>query len=193
MPKTRDAFALRNLSSELFYFKAVYAMGENNLNARPKMKRACFDGLYTLSELSRRVVNHLMRLRRYQAALIKNLAPDDVGKNEIKEKNFRATVLFNVYEDIATNINETRREIEYLIEDIDLTERRDFMKVFSRRLRDARKAAGLTQEDLARRLGLKRSTYGQFEQGRNEPNISILPALTRELGLPADWFLGIRD
>lgn len=67
----------------------------------------------------------------------------------------------------------------------------NFRKSFSKRLREARKAANLTQEELANKIGIKRSTYGQFEQGRNEPNISVLPQLARELNKPIEWLLGL--
>ena len=62
-------------------------------------------------------------------------------------------------------------------------------EIFASRLKQARREAGLTQAELALRLGIKRSTYGQYEQNRNEPNISLLPALAQILNRPIEWFL----
>lgn len=197
--KTRDAFALEKLiKGEVFDFKAVYALGEKDLKNRPQMKRLCFDGLYYLSELGRRVTNHVFRIQKYQTALMTKGRAfiDKEGGDETPRPSaqyIRACILGNVYSDFALRIKATEKDIEYLIEDIDFTGRRDFMKKFSERLREARRAAGLTQSELAQRIGIKRSTYGQFEQGRNEPNVSLLPELSRELNRPVEWFLGIKS
>lgn len=190
--KTRDAFAFRDFKDDtLFDFTEIYSMGKESANARSQMKKKCFEGLYKLSELGRLVTKQVARHARYQEALFtaKTLfdEPDDTP---IKMKILRSSILGNYYGDLALRIRETEKEIEYLIEEIDITERQNFVKVFSARLRSARKSAGLTQEELAKQLGVKRSTYGQFEQGRNEPNVSLLPLLSRVLNRPASWFLG---
>lgn len=187
--KTRDAFALEKIFDKpLFDFRAVYALGEKDLNARPKMKRMCFDGLYFLSELQRRVANHIMRLRRFQRTLTSTDSKDVQRTVRLLDRSIRLT---NFYINLSQQIPPIVKNIEYLIEDIDLIDARNFRQPFARRLREARKAAGLTQDELAQRIGVKRSTYGQFEQGRNEPNVSILPKLSRELNRSVEWLLGM--
>jgi DNA-binding XRE family transcriptional regulator len=47
----------------------------------------------------------------------------------------------------------------------------------------ARKAAGLTQEELSYRLGVDRSTVGRWELGETEPQPWLRPKLARVLGL----------
>ena len=49
------------------------------------------------------------------------------------------------------------------------------------RLADARKDAGFTQEELAARLGVDRSTIGRWETGDTEPHAWIRPKLARVL------------
>ena len=64
------------------------------------------------------------------------------------------------------------------------------MKDFSARLRQARKEADLTQNELAKRIGVKRSSYTAFETARNEPNASVVVAIAKELNKPVNWLLG---
>ena len=42
------------------------------------------------------------------------------------------------------------------------------------RLRQLRKEAGLTQEKLAKELGLKRAAYDHYESGIREPSVKTL-------------------
>lgn len=54
------------------------------------------------------------------------------------------------------------------------------------RTRFARKNAGLTQEDLAKKLGVSQGTITHIESGRNKETIHII-ALARLLGVRAEW------
>jgi transcriptional regulator with XRE-family HTH domain len=45
---------------------------------------------------------------------------------------------------------------------------------FADRMRELRKEQGLTQDDLAKALGISRSAVGMYEQGRREPDFDIL-------------------
>ncbi|GAA5154280.1 hypothetical protein GCM10023321_25830 [Pseudonocardia eucalypti] len=51
------------------------------------------------------------------------------------------------------------------------------------RLSRARRNAGLTQEELAYRLGIDRSTVGRWEGGATEPSVWLRPKLARLLGI----------
>lgn len=50
-------------------------------------------------------------------------------------------------------------------------------------LRDARRAAGLKQDELARRAGVSRMTVQRIEAGTIDPRASTLLVLARALGL----------
>ena len=56
------------------------------------------------------------------------------------------------------------------------------MKELGARLREARKAAGLYQEELARRVGVSVDTVRRWESGAREPRASDLQSLARVLG-----------
>ena len=52
-----------------------------------------------------------------------------------------------------------------------------------------RRARGLSQAELARRLKISPSAMGMYEQGRREPGVQTLVALSRELAVSTDFLL----
>jgi transcriptional regulator with XRE-family HTH domain len=60
---------------------------------------------------------------------------------------------------------------------------------FSARLRELREAAGLTQEQLAGRVGVKRDAVARWEARVREPSWSNVVALAEALGVECGAFL----
>ena len=60
------------------------------------------------------------------------------------------------------------------------------MKRFADRLREARTAAGMTQEQLGFALGVTKSSISAWENGRETPSFRMLPELPRLLGRSLD-------
>ncbi|MBS0215969.1 MAG: helix-turn-helix domain-containing protein [Proteobacteria bacterium] len=60
------------------------------------------------------------------------------------------------------------------------------MKRFADRLREARMAAGMTQEQLGFVLGITKSSVSAWENGRETPSFKMLPELRRALGHSLD-------
>lgn len=58
------------------------------------------------------------------------------------------------------------------------------MKTFSTRLKQARRARGWTQAELARRSGLCRCNIALYESGRRVPEIRVLSLFCETLKLP---------
>lgn len=58
---------------------------------------------------------------------------------------------------------------------------------FIDRLKDARKNAGLTQERLAQRIGVAKSTYTGYEKGNSEPNMYVLSKIMEVLKVDANY------
>ena len=52
-----------------------------------------------------------------------------------------------------------------------------------------RKKAGLSQQQLAERLHLTSSAVGMYEQGRRQPSVDILVALSLEFGVTLDYLI----
>ncbi len=64
------------------------------------------------------------------------------------------------------------------------------MNVFSKRLRELRKKLGLTQSQLAEKLGVSSSSIGMYEQGRREPDSAMLSRICSTLNVSIDYLLG---
>jgi transcriptional regulator with XRE-family HTH domain len=54
---------------------------------------------------------------------------------------------------------------------------------FGRRIRDLRKARGLSQEDLAERAGLHRTYVGGIERGERNPSLVNIGQIAQALGV----------
>ena len=67
------------------------------------------------------------------------------------------------------------------------------MESFGRRLKEFRKAAGLTQEQLGNQTGIGKLTISGYEIGRREPNFDNLVAIARALSVSTDQLLGNSD
>ncbi|HBL38227.1 MAG TPA: transcriptional regulator [Flavobacteriales bacterium] len=60
---------------------------------------------------------------------------------------------------------------------------------FAQRLKTLRKERGLTQQELADRMGLKRAALGAYEEGRAEPRLINVVALAEFFGVTVDALL----
>ena len=60
------------------------------------------------------------------------------------------------------------------------------------RIASLRQSRGLSQADLAKRLHISTSAIGMYEQGRREPSVDTLIALSQEFGVSLDYLLSGR-
>lgn len=67
------------------------------------------------------------------------------------------------------------------------------MTDFGKRLRDLRKEQHLSQEELAKRLNISRSSIGMFEQGRREPDFEMQETLADFFNVNMDYLFGRND
>lgn len=61
------------------------------------------------------------------------------------------------------------------------------------RIKAARKRAGLTQEQLAKKCEIATITIGQYERNKREPNIDTIFNLSEKLGVSVSYLLGVVD
>lgn len=61
------------------------------------------------------------------------------------------------------------------------------------RLRLMREKLGLSQADLADRLGIGQNQIYRYETGQVEPSPTIIGMLAKEMDVSADWLLGLVD
>ena len=64
------------------------------------------------------------------------------------------------------------------------------MDTFGERLKQHRLAAHLTQEELAKKCGMKKQSISRYEKSDREPNISIAKAIADALGVPLEALVG---
>lgn len=67
------------------------------------------------------------------------------------------------------------------------------MDNFANRLRSLRKEMHLTQEEIAKKLNLSRSTYSGWEAEGKEPGIKMICVLADLFGVSCDYLLGHTD
>lgn len=58
---------------------------------------------------------------------------------------------------------------------------------FADRLKEARLKNGYTQEQIAEKIGIAKSTYTGYEKGNREPNVYTIGKLMEELGVDANF------
>ncbi len=61
--------------------------------------------------------------------------------------------------------------------------------IFAERLKKARKNAGLTQEKLAKYIGVERSSVGKYESTSTIPSSDVLAKISQVLKVSTDWLL----
>ncbi len=59
-------------------------------------------------------------------------------------------------------------------------------------IREARSAQGMSQAELADRLGVSRNTVAGWETGHARPDLDLVPSLCRALRLPLSRFFGVK-
>lgn len=64
---------------------------------------------------------------------------------------------------------------------------------YTQRLQDLRKDRDLTQEQVAKMLGLKREQYRRYETGINEIKAGFIMKVCRFYNISADYLLGLTD
>lgn len=61
---------------------------------------------------------------------------------------------------------------------------------FSERLKDLRKQVGLTQVDVARKLGISQQAYASWERGAKKPTQENLVKIAQVLNVSIDYLVG---
>ena len=67
------------------------------------------------------------------------------------------------------------------------------MILFAKRLSELRKAKGLSQYELADRLGFSRGQLANYEQGKRQPDHEVLGQLADFFEVSTDYLLGRTD
>ena len=68
-----------------------------------------------------------------------------------------------------------------------------FLMKLNEKIQYCRKKEGLSQVDLADRLGVSRQSVSKWETGEANPDVTKIPQLARVFGVTADWLLSEED
>lgn len=193
--KTRDADALTRITAN-FGDVAVIATDPLQLSSKPlddilQLKVDLAIRQLEVEALRQRLLRHVARLRRLQYSLIlrSKQSPDD----ETKKKNLKISVAALNYERAADEYQKLKKDLDKSISDVETASRLHTLKIFASRLKQARTEANLSQSDLAQKLGIKKSTYCAYEQGRNEPPLVFLQLVSTTLAKSMEWLLTTKN
>lgn len=64
---------------------------------------------------------------------------------------------------------------------------------FNENLKNARERKGISQKDVAEKIGVAKSTYSLYESGNREPNVQTIKKIADVLSVSADDLLGLND
>ena len=67
------------------------------------------------------------------------------------------------------------------------------MEKYGERLKTARKMKGLTQTELATKLGITQKSYQRMETGNHDLKMSTIYSICKELSISADWLIGLKS
>jgi transcriptional regulator with XRE-family HTH domain len=67
------------------------------------------------------------------------------------------------------------------------------MKKLGRKLRQLRIERGMTQDDLAKIVGLRKAMIGHIETGRRSPSLCSLSCLAAALNVSYDYLLDMQE
>ena len=67
------------------------------------------------------------------------------------------------------------------------------MSKFSERLRELREEFNLSQDKLAKAVGLTHTAIGLWEQGKRVPNLDAVILLAKYFGVTIDYLAGLED
>lgn len=65
--------------------------------------------------------------------------------------------------------------------------------ILGQRLRELREEEGLTQKQVAEKLGISSVTYLHYEKAQREPSLSMLADIAKLFGVSVDYLLGLTD
>ena len=67
------------------------------------------------------------------------------------------------------------------------------MEIFSKRLRELREEAGLSQKKLSEKTSVSAASIGYYENGEREPGLDIAMDFAKFFGVTLDYLAGLED
>ena len=139
-----------------------------------------------------KIYRHYQRLEKFSKKWNETICGNETfSADDIRIKTRRIQTLLKSYSDVQKAIKNLQRSIKRHIVDItDAYEKAD-RNIFAIRLRQARTEAGLTQTQLANKIGMTQGGYTNYENSKTEPSIATLKKIARTLKVSVDWLFGL--
>lgn len=100
--------------------------------------------------------------------------------------------LFWQYSMLASDVvDDLQSRLDDAVNDLKSLQNAQFRREFGARLKQARKAAGFTQIQLALDVDVSRQALVMYERGANEPSMPTMIRLARILRVSSDFLLGL--
>lgn len=192
MPKTKDAFALGTLYNAFKqddeYHVTFFLKGYSEQEISPLVDRiGSFEqsarwnkfGCKRAGFILKLITKHCQRLNKFIKIC------DMFSPNWL-----RATDLLSHYQQLKELIRPAKKFFQFTNDD-QAAYRRAFTEELGKRMRLARRRKGITQEEVASFLGIKKAAYSHYEIGRREIPPLFLYQLAKIFEVSADWLLGI--
>ena len=193
--KTRNAFAFKDFDGERILqrsyfrnFREEYHFGDEtdaeileSLNAADDYSVDDMEQkLHTIEKLQEKLVDFYHFIGRHQKKL---------NQRKYREGNIDDIVLGYFY--ASVNCVELEKKLSTLYDGIEKGIQQRHRMEFATRLKQSRKAAGLTQRQLADMVQISPTGFAQYEQGRNDPSLLTLSRISKILKVSSDKLLGI--
>lgn len=65
--------------------------------------------------------------------------------------------------------------------------------ILGQRLKELREEAGMTQKEVAAKLGINSVTYLHYEKSQRQPSLSMLADMAKLFDISVDYLLGLSD
>ena len=131
---------------------------------------------------------HIARLERYSAKIAVALV--EVGENKpLRDKYLQAKEFKDCYLNAKSAVNYLYSDVNDDIDGYSNIIDGYYRRKFARNLKQARKAAGLTQKELAAQIGMTQGGFTSYETGRIEPSLATLKKLSKILKVSTDSLL----
>lgn len=183
MPKTRNAFALKNFDEERILQRRYF----NDCGKKPNFTDSEIvqslmvndsDSIDEMEEKLSKIKALHTRLLQFNALIKRHIQRK--GKACIEEITAQMSI-----SELETKLRETYYSTEKTIQS-------KYRKIFTERLKQYRKAAGLTQKELGELVQVSPMGMSYYARGEREMPLHTLARISKILDISADELLGIK-
>ena len=167
-------------------------MDKPDLQRAKELQALDKERLKGLGRVKAKIERHIVRLQKISRQLFNQIVAS-TDDEHLKAKGARAEWLSRRYEYLLFLFS---RYEEFMLEEWrehEKTFQRECRRQFGHRLRQARLEKGLTQDAIAKKLSLARTSYNRYESGQNDLTTPTIYRIADVLNISLDWLFGRKD